>query len=122
MKNAICAKSTNAVPEIEGGLRKLHFLQPILATLQPKIPIRYFWTWSDQKGQIQKFWTGESILVWNFTPLIVKFLSRVFYLFWLPYGQKFRFSTFNRGAARWVKFKNLACREYFASELYTSGA
>ncbi len=77
-----------------------------------------------------------------------KFLSRIFYMFWPPYGRKFRFSTFNpkTGKKSWREtlhttgaelqsaipalrtkpngqnLKFLTWREYFPLELYTNGA
>ncbi len=45
---------------------------PVLATLRPKIPIRYFQPKCDQMGKIRKFLLGEGILLWNIAPVVCK--------------------------------------------------
>ncbi len=44
----------------------------VLAAPLPRIPIRSFWQWCDQMGEIREFWPGESILLQNFTPVVPK--------------------------------------------------
>ncbi len=81
---------------------------PTVAALWPKIPIRYFRPGCNQMGKIQNFSPG----VFCFGTLhqwCIKFISRIFYPFWPPYGRKFRFGTltgvrpdgtFDQGATR----------------------
>ncbi len=69
---------------------------------------------SDKIGKIWKFWPEESIFFDTLRQWCVKFLSRTFYPFWPPYGQKFWFGIFDLGANRWwVKFENYDLRRVF---------
>ncbi len=45
---------------------------PVWAAPLPKIPIRSFWQWCDQMGEIRGFWPGESISLQNFTSVVTK--------------------------------------------------
>ncbi len=47
----------------------------------------------------------------------VKFLSRIFYPFWPPYGQKFRFGTFDQDVSSWYSW--LWCGQKLCSVLST---
>ncbi len=67
---------------------------------------RKFWFGTFDQGATRwvKFENVDLERVFRFGTLhqwCVKFLSRIFYQFWLPYGQKFRFGTFNRVATKW---------------------
>ncbi len=90
---------------------------PILATLRPKIPIRYFWPVCKQMGKIWKFSPGKSILLRTLHQWCVKFLSKIFYLFWPPYSRKFWFDIFSRGATSWYFWP--VCNQNLCSVLST---
>ncbi len=54
------------------------------------------------------FLPGESTLHRNLRQCSRKFPSWIFYSFWPPYGQKFRFGLLDQGATKWVKFPNFS--------------
>ncbi len=82
----------------------------ILAALPTKIMIRSFWPWCDQMGQVTfpKFSPRGSTSLRNLTQWSRTFPSRIFYSFWPPYRQKFRFGLLDQDATKWVKFPNFS--------------
>ncbi len=71
---------------------------------------------SDQNGKIWKFWPGKRIFLRNFAPMQWgrKFLCRIFYTFWPPYGRNFRFGTFDpeMGKKSWRETLNTTGAEF----------
>ncbi len=91
----------NAVLGTEGGLHTLRFLQSVLSTLRSKIQIRYFQQGCDQMVKFKNFNLERVFCFGTLHQWCVKFLPRIFYPFWLPYGRKFRFGTLDRGVTKW---------------------
>ncbi len=61
-----------------------------------------------------KIFTLEGIfLLGTLHQSCVKYPSIIFNLFWWHYSRKFWFGTFDRGATRWVKFKNFTLEGIF---------
>ncbi len=48
-----------------------------------------------------------------------KFLPRFFYPFWAPHDRKLRFSLFDQGATKWVKFPNFSPRKSISDRNFT---